>query len=304
LLVPLTGRSGELTGYVALGVRASDEPYSGDDKRLLMSAANQAGVQLENIRLAEAIAERLDADRATQRELELARQVQFRLFPQKQPQLRTLDYAGGCIQAQRVGGDYYDFVNLGPGRVGLVVADISGKGMAGALLMANLQANLRSQYMVAASDLPRLLKSVNQLFYESTDENQYATLFFADYSDETRQLRYANCGHLPPYLFRADGTIEPLLPTAMVLGLFEDWTATTCVHELKPGDTLVIYTDGVTEAMNAREEEFGSDRLIMTVRAHRELTSTALMREIHAAVQQFGQGAQTDDVTVVIARVR
>jgi serine phosphatase RsbU (regulator of sigma subunit) len=230
--------------------------------------------------------------------------VQFRLFPQKQPQLRTLDYAGGCIQARRVGGDYYDFVNLGPGRVGLVVADISGKGMAGALLMANLQANLRSQYMVAASDLPRLLKSVNQLFYENTDENQYATLFFADYSDETRQLRYANCGHLPPYLFHADGTIEPLLPTAMVLGLFEDWSTATCVRDLKPGDTLVIYTDGVTDAMNAREEEFGSDRLIMTVRAHRELTSTELVKEIHAAVQQFGQGAQTDDVTVVIARAR
>ncbi len=304
LLVPMTGEGGRLTGFVVLGSRVSEEPYSGDDKRLLMSVANQAGGQLENIRFAEAMAEHLDAQRTAARELEIARQVQFRLFPQKQPPLETMEYAGGCVQALQVGGDYYDFVNLGPGRVGFVVADIAGKGMAGALLMANLQANLRSQYMVAADDLSRLLRSVNQLFYDNTADNQYATLFFADYSDDHRRLRYANCGHLPPYLFHADGTVEPLMPTAMVVGLFEEWTVKICDRELRTGDTLVLYTDGVTEATNEQLDEFGSERLIATVNAHRDLPAAAIVNEIHAAVQDFSHGHPTDDLTVVVAHVR
>lgn len=303
-LVPILGRSGQLTGFLALGLSASEEPYSREDKRLLSSVANQAGIELDNIRLAEQMAERLDTERAAAREMEIARQVQSRLFPQRQPALRTLDYAGRCVQAQRVGGDYYDFVELGPGRVGLVVADISGKGIAGALLMANLQANLRSQYLVASDDLPRLLTSVNQLFFENTAENQYATLFFGDYSDDTRRLRYANCGHFPPFLLRADGTVEQLASTATVLGLFENWTTTTVDCEFRPGDVLVIYTDGVIEAANPGEEEFGTARLIETIGANREMPAAALVKTIQTAVQAFAQGVPGDDITVVVARVR
>ena len=293
-----------------LGPRLSEEPYSREDKHLLATVASQAGVALESIQLGEKIAERIEAERRAAQEMEFAREVQARLFPQKLPPLKTLEYAGTCIQARQVGGDYYDFLELRPGRLALVLADIAGKGVSGALLMANLQANLRSQYALALDDLPRLLGSVNHLFYENTAESSYATLFFADYDDSSRRLRYANCGHLPPLLLRAASVeacgaapaVERLWPTSTVLGLFEDWQCSVAEVELAPGDTVVLYTDGVTEAANADGEEFGEFRLIETVRANCHLPAASLLETIEAAVQQFTHGDQADDITVLVAR--
>lgn len=302
-IVPILGKGGRLRGVINVGASPSEQPYSGSDKRLLLAVANQAGIAFENIALAEEMAERLSAERAVAREIEIARQVQFRLFPQKQPTLRTLDYAGGCVQAQHVGGDYYDFVDIGTGRVGLVVADISGKGIAGALLMANLQASLRGQYGTAAGDLTRLLTSVNKLFYDNTDDNQYATLFFAEYSDATRRLHFANCGHFPPLLVRANGDVEQLHATAMVLGLFERWSVTTWDRDLQPGDMLVIYTDGVIEARNQQDEEFGISRLEEMVRATRQQAASDIVVAVQTAVKEFAGGLPGDDITVVVAKV-
>src|SRR3989442_4705046 len=160
--------------------------------------------------------EKLDSERRLAQELEIAKQVQARLFPQRLPPMQTLEYAGACIQAHQVGGDYHDFLDLGRGRFGLVIGDISGKGIAADLLMANLQANLRSLRAIALDEPQRLLRSVNQLFYENTSESAYATLFFAEYDDNLRRLRYANCGHLAALLFRRDGTIERLDSTGTV----------------------------------------------------------------------------------------
>ena len=266
-VVPILGGDAHLSGVVVLGARLSEEPYSREDRRLLASVASQAGMALESIRLGEKIAERIEAERRIAQEMEYAKQVQARLFPQKLPSMKTLEYAGGCIQARQVGGDYYDFLELRPGRLALVLADIAGKGISGALLMANLQANLRSQYAVALDDLPRLLKSVNQLFYENSSDSSYATLFFADYDDSSRRLRYVNCGHLPPLLLRADGQLERLTATNTVLGLFEKWECAVAEVQLAPGDTLVLYTDGVTEAENAEGEQFGESRLAETMLA-------------------------------------
>ena len=164
------------------------------------------------------IAGKLESERRAAQELEIAKQVQARLFPQRLPPFDTLEYAGICIQARQVGGDYYDFLDLGRGRFGLVIADISGKGMAAALLMANLQANLRSQCAIAVDELERLLCSVNQLLFENTSESAYATLFFAEYEDSLRRLRYANCGHLAALLLRRGGAVERLDSTCTVLG--------------------------------------------------------------------------------------
>jgi len=301
-LVPLLGRGGQLTGLLVLGPRLSEEPYSREDKRLLAWVAAQAAVALENVRLAEAMVERMEAERRAAQEIEIARQVQARLFPQKRPPLKTLEYAGGCLQARQVGGDYYDFLDLGPGRLGLVLADIAGKGISGALLMANLQANLRSQYAVALDDLPRLLQSVNRLFYENTADNSYATLFFGDYDDRTRRLRYANCGHLPPLLLRADGSVARLEATSTVLGLFETWSCSVEETFLAAGDSLVLYTDGVTEAARADGEEFGEERLIQTVCAHRSLPVADLLTAIVSAVREFSGPEQADDITLVVAK--
>ena len=301
-LVPILRHDDRLSGLLVLGPRLSEEPYSSEDKHLLDSVASQAGIALENIALAEKMAERLEGDRRVARDMEIAREVQARLFPQAMPPLETLDYVGTCIQARIVGGDYYDFLDLGPGRLGIVLADISGKGIAAALLMANLQANLRSQYAVALEDLPRLLQSVNRLFHENTPDDRYATLFFADYNDATRCLRYANCGHNPPLLLRAGGKLEKLCATVTVLGMFRDWN---CVIEqvfLEPGDTLLIYTDGITEAPDLNGEEFGEARLEKIFRAHHRDPVNELLRSILYAVQKFSGAEQADDLTLFIAR--
>ena len=303
-LVAILGRDSRLVGLLVLGARLSEEPYSSDDKRLLASVASQAGVALENIRLGEKIAERIEAERRLAQEMEYAKQVQARLFPQRLPSMKTLQYAGVCIQARQVGGDYYDFLELRPGRLALVLADIAGKGISAALLMANLQANLRSQYAVALEDLPRLLKSVNQLFYESSSDSSYATLFFGDYDDSSRHLRYVNCGHLPPLLLRADGQLERLTATTTVVGLFPKWECSVGEAQLAAGDILALYTDGVTEAENAEGEQFGESRLAETMLAQRHLPVPPLLEAIVAAVQKFSYGEQADDITLVLARCR
>ncbi|MCI0662227.1 MAG: SpoIIE family protein phosphatase [Acidobacteria bacterium] len=248
------------------------------------------------------ITDKLEADRRAARELQIAKEVQARLFPQTQPPLRTLDYAGTCIQARQVGGDYYDFLEFGRERLGLVIGDISGKGIAAALMMANLQANLRSQCAIALDQPRRFLRSVNLLFYENTGESSYATLFFAEYNDKLQRLRYVNCGHLPGLLLRADNTLERLNSTCTVLGMFKGWDCSIEEQQLFTGDTLILYTDGLTEAFDDMENEFGEQRLIDTLRRHRELPSKALLASIISEVRQFSPHEQHDDLTLIVAK--
>jgi serine phosphatase RsbU (regulator of sigma subunit) len=194
--------------------------------------------------------------------------------------------------------------------VALVLADIAGKGVSGALMMANLQANLRSQYAMALVDLPQFLRSVNQLFYENTAASGYATLFFADYDDATRRLRYANCGHLAPLLLRADAgnglprRVQRLDSTCTVLGLFTKWDCVVSEVQLNPGDTLLLYTDGITEATNDAGEEFGETRLIETLSAQAHLPVSSLLDALVTAVQNFSPTEQADDITLVVSRCR
>ena len=228
--------------------------------------------------------------------------VQARLFPQTLPPCGSLDYAGVCVQARHVGGDYYDFLNLGQDRLGLVVGDIAGKGIAAALLMANLQANLRSQCAIALEHPQQFLESVNQLFFENTIESAYATLFFAEYDTRAHGLRYANCGHLPGLILRSDNTLDRLASTCTVLGLFEDWKCSIGESSLFPGDTLALYTDGVTEAFNDRGEDFGEQKLVDSLRRHRDLRPKALLDAILDDVKHFSPHEQHDDITLMIAR--
>jgi len=247
-------------------------------------------------------AEKLESERRAAYELEIAKQVQARLFPQIQPQLKTVEYAGICLQAQEVGGDYFDFLSLGPQRMGFIIGDVSGKGIAAALLMANLQASLRSQSALAFDQPEALLRSVNRLFYENTADSAYASLFFADYDDATRRLRYANCGHLSGLLLKRDGKVERLESTSTLLGLFDVWDCSMREHELSPGDVLALYTDGVTEASDERGEEFGERCLIDAVRQHRELSCQALLTAIVDEVRRFSSREQHDDITAIVAK--
>jgi serine phosphatase RsbU (regulator of sigma subunit) len=251
-----------------------------------------------------AAAEKLEKERRAAHELQIAREVQARLFPQRLPPCGTLEYAGICIQARQVGGDYYDFLDLGRDRLGLVVGDIAGKGIAAALLMANLQANLRSQCAIALDEPQRFLRCVNQLLFENTIPSAYATLFFAEYDDRRQRLRYANCGHLSGLLFRADDTLERLDTTAGVLGLFDEWECSIGERQLQPGDLFVLYTDGVTESFNEAEEEFGEERLVEACRKRRGLASHALLESIVDDVRAFSPREQYDDITMIVARCR
>ncbi|MGD1097368.1 MAG: SpoIIE family protein phosphatase [Bryobacteraceae bacterium] len=251
-----------------------------------------------------ASAEKLEAERRAAQELEIAKQVQARLFPQTLPPIKTLEYAGICIQARQVGGDYYDFLDLGQERFGLVIGDIAGKGIAAALLMANLQANLRSQCAIALDNPQGMLRSVNRTFHQNSTESAYATLFFAEYCNQSRNLRYANCGHLPALVLRHNGKVERLDSTSTVLGLFSDWDCAIAECRLSAGDTLVLYTDGITESFNDAGEDFGERRLIESCRRHRDLSSEALIAAVVAEVRQFSPGEQQDDITLIVAKTR
>lgn len=251
-----------------------------------------------------AVAEKLEAERRAAREMEIAKQVQARLFPQTLPRLQSLDYAGICIQARQVGGDYYDFLDLGQERLGLVIGDVSGKGIAAALMMANLQANMRSQCAVAVEQPQRFLQSVNQLFYENTTDSAYATLFFAEYDDREKRLRYANCGHLSALILRSDGKIERLDSTCCVLGLFNKWECSMGDSWLTAGDILALYTDGVTESFNEAGEEFGEERLVELLQRHTESSPRTLLASVVDEVRRFSSHEQSDDITLIVARVR
>jgi serine phosphatase RsbU (regulator of sigma subunit)/catechol 2,3-dioxygenase-like lactoylglutathione lyase family enzyme len=251
-----------------------------------------------------ALSERQESERRAAQEIEIAKQVQARLFPQSQPPLHTLEYAGLCIQARKVGGDYYDFLDLGGGRLGLVIGDISGKGIAAALLMANLQANLRSQCAIARNQPQRLLCSVNQLFCDNTPDGAFATLVFAEYDDAASRLRYANCGHLPALLLHGDGAVERLEATATVLGIFKDWDCEIGECQLRRGDTLALYTDGITESYNSADEQFGEQRLLDALQRHRECSSQICLASIVDEVQRFSPHEQRDDITLIVAKHR
>ena len=247
-------------------------------------------------------AARLEGERQAAHDLAVAKQVQTRLFPQRQPPARTLVYAGSCHPARTVGGDYYDFLDLGSRRLGLVIADIAGKGIGAALLMANLQAALRSQCATAWDEPERFLRSVNRLLHENTAETDYATLFFAEYDDGTRKLRYSNCGHPPALLLRGGGGLERLGATCTVVGLFENWDCAKEERELAPGDAVLLYTDGVTEAQNDEGEEFGEVRLLEAARQHRERSPLELLAAVADQARGFSPHEQADDITLIVAK--
>lgn len=246
-------------------------------------------------------AERAEAERRALRDMEIAREVQAQLFPQAPPAARTIDIAGRCEQARQIGGDYFDFLPLGRDWIGLLIGDISGKGIAAALLMANLQASVRSQSAVALEDPKRFLESVNRHLFDNSPPEAYATLFLGQYCDITGDLRYLNCGHCPALVVRANGKAEELRATSTVLGLFSVWEYGIRETRLNPGDTLLMYTDGVTECSDANGVEFGVERLV-EILGHGHQCASDLLDEIFRELQAFSGAEQQDDITLVVAR--
>jgi serine phosphatase RsbU (regulator of sigma subunit)/catechol 2,3-dioxygenase-like lactoylglutathione lyase family enzyme len=238
-----------------------------------------------------------EAERLAAQELEIAKQVQGRLLPQRLPSIPTLDCAGICVQARAVGGDYFDFLELGRNRVAIIVSDIAGKGIAASLLMATL----RSQCAWAADHPEQALALVNRMLFENTQPQAYATLFYAEYDTTSGRLRYANCGHLPGLLLHEE-KVERLQSANTVVGRFERWECTMSETPVNDGDVLVLYTDGVVEAFDRTGEEFGESRLIDALYKNRNLSAHLLAQIIVDQVTSYSGTEQYDDITIVVAK--
>jgi sigma-B regulation protein RsbU (phosphoserine phosphatase) len=307
LLLPV-GTKENLVGILSLGPKLSEEPYSRSDVRLLRSVALQTGLAIENARLTKAVATEMAEREKMNREMEIAREVQERLFPQRLPAIAGIDYSGACRPALGVGGDYYDFLPLQNGDLGIAIGDVSGKGIAAALLMASLQASLRGQALMGQGDLAGLMANVNQLVYDATPPNRYATFFYGQYHRAARLFRYVNAGHNPPIVLRRtnNGTVHVIrLDTGgPVVGLFPSTPYQEGSLTLEPGDLFVGFTDGISEAMNGQDEEWGEERLIPAVAAYADRSAAEIIPSLMAEADRFASGApQHDDMTLVVVKM-
>lgn len=256
----------------------------------------------DNARLLASIESQTLRARQSHGELDVARTVQQRLLRHKAIAIDGVEYAGRCAPAREVGGDYFDFLDLGSGRLGMVLADVCGKGVPAALLMSNLQACFRTHVDGGHHSTRGMLRSINNLFFESTAPEHFATAFYCEYDTATLRVHYVNCGHPAPTVLRAGRGVESLEATATVLGAFLDWDCEEATLQLEPGDTLVAFSDGVTEAESATGECFGDTHLrALLARLAGQSAETVVDRLIEAA-QQFADGAQADDVTCIALR--
>ena len=303
LLLPLAVKD-RLLGFMSLGPKLSEEPYSATDVRLLESVAAQTGLAIENSRLTAAVADEIAHRERLNRELEIAREVQERLFPRSGPPIEGLDYTGKCRPASSVGGDYYDFVPMAGGRLGIAIGDISGKGVPAALLMASLQASLRGLAIANPTALSTLMENLNRLVFEASTASRYATFFFGVYDPASRELSYVNAGHNPPMIFRGSNVLR-LEEGGPVIGLLCPARYEQASVTLQSGDTMVLFTDGVSEAMNPADQEFDEARLMDAVRSGAALDASTLIDHIMKACDEFAAGApQHDDMTLVVVRVK
>jgi len=302
LLLPLAFKE-KLIGFMSLSAKRSQEPYSASDVQLLESVATQTGLALEISRLTEAIASEVAQRERLNRELEIAREVQEHLFPRSYPPLEGLEYAGRCRPARGVGGDYYDFLELADGCLGIAIGDVSGKGIPAALLMASLQASLRGQTISGPTDLAKLMSNVNRLIFETSPANRYATFFYGQFNPLERRFTYVNGGHNPPMVFR-NGEVLRLEAGGGPVGLFKTAHYSQSGAILESGDVLLLYTDGISEAMNAADEEWGEERMIEAVRACQYRPSLEMIDELMRAADGFAAGApQHDDMTIMVIKV-
>jgi serine phosphatase RsbU (regulator of sigma subunit)/dihydrofolate reductase len=295
------------------------------------SKALPSGILVNVYKLIPTLAEEAVSRAKLEREIEIAREVQERLFPQTFPNVAGVEMAAHCRPAQLVGGDYYDLISIPDSslaetgyaagendssaggtmahgdRLGIAIGDISGKGVSAALLMASLHASLRGQTLSGAGDLGTKMANVNRLLYEASDSNRYATFFYAELDCDSRTLHYVNGGHNPPAVLRKENgawQVFRLGDGGPVVGLFAGAAYKQQMLHLIPGDILLAFTDGISEAMNAAEDEWGEDRMIAEAQAHADLDAAELLQRLFRAADAFAAGApQHDDMTLIVLRI-
>lgn len=297
LSVPMMVKS-ELIGVLTIYNKKNGVGFTEEDQRLLAIIAAQSGQVVENARLYEEEQKFFHV----QEEVRLASKIQLELLPKKTPQIPGYDIAGKSIPAQVVGGDYFDFMPISNHRLAFCVGDVSGKGLPASLLMANLQATLRGQVLLGSSAKECVRRS-NTLLYHSTGTDRFVTLFYGLLDSESHRIQFTNAGHNHPVLFSSRGEHRTLETGGLVLGILEDFSYEDETVPFATGDTLVVYSDGITEALNKNEHFFGEDQLLDIIRQHQDVPSDQLIDHVLKAVQQHSQGMpQTDDMTLVVIK--
>lgn len=297
MCVPLRLK-GHMIGVLSVFNKAGEEQFGEGDQRLLTIIAAQSAQVIENARLYE---EEQQLARIEQ-ELATARDIQRKLLPKAPPDISGYQIAGRSEAARRVGGDYFDYLETGAGSLGLCLADVSGKGISAALLMAYVQAAMRSQNS-SDSTVSERLAQANRLLYESTDSDKFVTAFYGLLDLENHRLQYSNAGHNPPVVISSEGELRRLETGGPVLGVLPSFPYEQALIELHPGDVLLIYSDGFSEAMNLRFEEFGEERLENLAVECRGEGVEQILDRISEQVQSFcGEAPQTDDMTIMVVK--
>jgi len=300
LAAPVSSKSEEF-GLLLLGAPRGRNEYSSSERRAVYRAGSHFALLVTNGRLAQRVVEQ----ERLRHEMQVAAEVQKRLFPEKLPETAVIHCAGLCIPARGVGGDYYDFLDLGYGKIGIALADVAGKGIAAALVMSVVQASLRSLAETDGAALADLAAKMNRLLYRSTGTSSYATFFYARFDEERRELRYVNAGHNPPYLLRNSGEMEELPAGGLVIGMFPAARYEEAALQLRPGDVLIVFSDGVPEAHNPEDEEFGEDRLKDLLRKTACLSVNEMATRILDELKDWMRDApQFDDLTFILMKVR
>jgi sigma-B regulation protein RsbU (phosphoserine phosphatase) len=297
LSVPLLAK-GRMIGLISAFNKKAKQGYSSDDQRLLSIISTQSAQVIENARL-------IEEEKALiqmQKEMQMAYNIQVNLLPKAPPKLKGYDIAGISIPAQVVGGDYYDFILVEEDRLAICLGDVSGKGLSAALLMANLQATIRGQTLLNPPPKDCLNRS-NKLLYQSTDRQKFATLFYSILDTENHQLCYANAGHNRPFLFSQNQQPQSLESAGIVLSFLENYDFNEGKISFNPDDLLLIYSDGITEAMDASGEEFGEERLAALVDEHKKESAQNVINIVIDAVNKHAEGRpQMDDMTLVVIK--
>jgi sigma-B regulation protein RsbU (phosphoserine phosphatase) len=297
LSIPLKAKD-RMIGVINL-INKKEGTFTHEDERLAGIIATQSAQVLENARLYEEEKRLQQMDR----ELQMARDIQKSLLPTEPPQLPGASIAGLSHPAREVGGDYYDFIHLGSGRLGVVIADVSGKGVPASLLMSNIQATLRVQ-AVSSSSPGHCIAEANTALHKSTAADKYATLFYGILDPAEKTFTSTNAGHNAPMLISEGKCCQRLETGGIVLGMLPDMPYQDEKTQLHPGDLLLMFSDGITEAMNDHEEEFGEERLKSLLDEHRQFTPDDLLEKIVAEVNAFTGGSrQQDDMTLVAIKI-
>ena len=302
-VVPLRTKD-ELVGVLLLGPPTGREQYTTADRQVLSNSGEVFALMLENARLTDRAVEQ----EKTRRDLAMAAEVQRRLLRPHAPRSAAATFAAFTLPARTIGGDYYDFLDLGEEQVGIAVADVSGKGISAALLMSVVQASLRVISSQRTESLSQLAAQMNGFLYQSTGANKYATFFYAQIDARGQRLRYVNAGHNPPYVVRRTNGVTEIIELHVggtVLGLFPDIAYHEADIDLRAGDLLVAFTDGVTDALNSAGEEFGEERLKDVLRAAAGISAAEVSERLAATMRDWiGSAEPHDDLTFVVVAIK